>query len=89
MTNCAHENFLAKVTVVRLQDSGRFSADVAIKCAECGEQFRFLGLQAGVSHEQPMVSIDGLELRAPIEPEGEARLHTTALYQIPETPKRH
>lgn len=34
-------------------------------------------------------SIDELELRAPIEPQGEARLQTRAVFQMPELPRKH
>jgi len=59
--NCPHEHFNAHVSVNRLSDSGRFSADIRIKCIDCGEPFRFLGLPAGVDLNGASVSIDGTE----------------------------
>lgn len=65
---CPHMNFNARVAVNRLEDVGRFTADVTIECADCGEPFHFKGLPMGSSPDRPMVSVDGLELRAPIGP---------------------
>jgi hypothetical protein len=39
--------------------------------------------------ECPTVSIDEIELHAPIEPEGEKRLQTRAAFQMPERLKRN
>lgn len=87
--DCQHEEFRAIVGVHRILDAGKFMADIRITCVECDEPFRFVGAPAGVNYDQPMVSIDGLELRAPIEPELETRLHATASFQMPAIPKRH
>lgn len=87
--DCRHEAFLAVVNVNRLEDSGKFIADIRITCAQCKEPFRFVGLAAGVRFDRPLVSIDGLELRAPIEPELEKQLHDRATFQMPEIPRRH
>lgn len=66
MKNCLHENFSARVNVNRLTDSGRFNADVTIKCADCGEPFRFLGLPCGSDLNGAAVSADGTEARLAI-----------------------
>lgn len=58
---CPHLNFSANVDVNRLEDSGRFSADVRIICADCGEPFRFLGLPCGLDLNGAAVSADGTE----------------------------
>lgn len=89
MSDCAHEQFGAEVDVHRLEDSGKFIADVRVKCVQCGEPFRFIGLSAGISFDQPTVSIDETELRAPIEPEGDKRLQTRALFQMPQVLPRN
>lgn len=81
MADCVHVDFAAFVSVQRLFDEeldeavaaerlpDRFSADVLIECAGCGERFSFVGsLDIGVSPREPMVSADRLELRAPIRP---------------------
>lgn len=47
-TKCQHLDFNCFVTVNRLEDIGRFSADVEIECKACGVPFRFIGLPAGV-----------------------------------------
>lgn len=59
--SCKHEEFEAWVDVNRLQDSGRFCADVRIKCKGCKEPFRFLGLPAGLDLNGASVSVDGTE----------------------------
>lgn len=87
--DCIHENFAANVAVGRILDAGKFCADITVKCADCGEPFRFVGVDAGFDLSRPMVSIDGLELRAPIEPEIEKKLHDGARFVVPEIPKRH
>jgi hypothetical protein len=63
---CEHRNFAANVSVSRLEDSGHFSADVKINCAECGESFRFLGLPVGFDLSGASVSADGTEARLAI-----------------------
>lgn len=66
MNKCPHMNFSANVDVSRLETSGRFMADVRIKCTECGEPFRFLGLPAGIDLDGAAVSVDGFEARLAI-----------------------
>lgn len=68
---CSHNSFEADVTVNRIEDIGRFMADVTIKCVECGTPFRFIGLPAGMDYNSPCVSVDAQQLRAPIAPKGE------------------
>lgn len=87
--DCTHPQHAAFVAVNRMLDSGLFCVDVRIRCVECGIDFRFTGLPSGVHPTQPMVSIDGTELRAPIEPETETRLHETASFTMPAIPTRH
>ena len=83
---CQHEQFGATVNVNRITHEGeplRFAADVKIRCNQCGEPFRFLGVDSGLSFERPMTSIDGLELRAPIEPELVPMLAARAVFHMP------
>lgn len=70
MTACKHENFAANVSVARLEDSGRFMAEIRICCTECGAPFQFLGLEPGLDLQGASVSIDGLEANIAIAPEG-------------------
>lgn len=70
---CLHEHFAANVAVSRLSDVddgpiNAYSADVTVSCADCGEPFRWHGLQAGLSPAHPMCSVDETELRAPLRP---------------------
>lgn len=66
--DCEHPIFEAKVEVNRVEDVGKFSADVTINCAKCGSPFVFLGMKFGVSLSIPLVSLDGTEARLPIAP---------------------
>lgn len=86
--NCQHYNFAAKVQVGRLThgDDGPvtgYSADVTVKCADCGLPFRFIGLAAGNHFAEPRVSVDGQELRAPIEPATHEKFAPAAAYTFP------
>jgi hypothetical protein len=86
--SCEHKDFNARVSVNRLEDTGRFSADIRIQCAACKEPFRFLGVEAGSSPFEPKVSIDGLELRAPIEPQGTPKIASGAQFVMPPLPPK-
>lgn len=68
---CEHRSFECDVIVNRIEDVGRFMADVRVKCVECGVPFRFIGLPAGLDYNSPCVSVDGTEGRFPIHPKGE------------------
>lgn len=85
---CEHLNFRADVKVGRLSETDGgpitgYCADVTVKCADCGLPFRFIGLAAGNHHSEPRVSIDGTELRAPIEPATHQRFAASAAYTMP------
>ncbi len=73
--DCPHPDFVADVEVYRLladDGSGRvagFSADMRVWCAFCNEPFSWIGLPIGTSPRQPMCSLDGLTLIAPLRPE--------------------
>lgn len=68
--SCAHMNFAADVRVARLEDSGRFIAEMRIACSDCGRPFQFLGLESGIDLDGARVSLDGLEANLAISPEG-------------------
>lgn len=68
---CEHKNFDAEVDVTRLEDSGRFQADVRIRCRDCGKPFRFIGLPAGLDLNGAATSVDATEGRFAIAPKGE------------------
>lgn len=71
---CPHEDFESFVEVSRLTANDEdptviaFSADIRVNCRDCEEPFRWIGLQAGLAPDRPMVSVDEKELRAPIRP---------------------
>lgn len=76
---CMHKDFHANVAVGRIIAEGAaddslpiaYSADITIKCKDCGKPFEFMGLPMGYSPMQPMCSVDGLEARVPLKPQGE------------------
>jgi hypothetical protein len=70
---CPHENFTATVEINRLtNDPGTavigYNADIKVRCADCDEPFRWVGVQAGLSPARPMCSVGETELRAPLRP---------------------
>jgi hypothetical protein len=71
---CPHEQFEASVEVNRLlkneggTEVDAYSADIQVRCAGCGEQFRWIGLQAGLSGSRPMCSVDESVMSAPLRP---------------------
>lgn len=79
MADCVHPRFEAQVNVTRLEDVGRYTADVTIRCGMCYLPFQFLGLPAGSLAEGAAVSIDGLEARLAIAPPG---AHPSPLQQM-------
>jgi len=88
---CDHSDFQAQVNVGRLSNEtggpiAVYTADVTISCAQCGVPFRFVGLTAGSHYAEPRVSIDGIEMRAPIEPAEHEVLAPKASYTIPAAP---
>lgn len=80
---CKHQDFRARVNVNRMEDSGRFIADIAITCAECDLPFEFTGPAAGIDWDRPTVSVDGTEMHAPIEPCYEPTIRTDAVFRMP------
>lgn len=67
---CKHESFHCIVKVARLEDSGRFMAEITVKCSQCDKPFQFLGLQPGLDLNGARVSLDGLEANIAICPQG-------------------
>ena len=68
-TICEHENFRCTVEVNRLVNGHLdFSADVKIKCADCGRPFVFLGLPRGLALQGAAISFDAQEARLAIKP---------------------
>lgn len=67
---CKHEAFDCNVMVNRIEDIGRFMADVKVECSQCKTPFRFIGLPAGVDYNGACVSVDGTEGRFAIAPKG-------------------
>jgi hypothetical protein len=73
---CKHERFAANVHVGRLTNAAgevtQFVAEIKIKCADCNRQMQFVGLPAGFDTQGACVSVDGLEARLALCPQGEA-----------------
>lgn len=80
---CQHRQFHATVAVNRMEDTGRFMADITIACLECHLPFEFVGLQAGIAWDRPTCSITGDELHAPIEPQYLTQLRPSASFAMP------
>lgn len=71
VTDCLHnKQHRATVAVNYLEDSGRFSADIRIECADCGRPFQFLGLPLGLDLNGAAMDVDGQEARLAIAPVG-------------------
>lgn len=68
--NCKHEDFRVNAKVARLEDSGRFMVELAVKCHQCGKPFQWRGLQPGLDTDGARVSLDGLEANIAIVPQG-------------------
>lgn len=81
--SCAHENFRAQVDVARLEDSGRFSAEIRIECVDCGVPFQFLGLPIGIDLNGATISADGLEARIAIAAAGSVPHPLEAIAKTP------
>ena len=82
---CSHRSFDCFVHVGRIVADGedpetaepyRFTADVTVTCAECDEEFVFLGLPGGVHPNQPTCSFDRTEARMVIAPRSEFKART-------------
>ena len=65
-------DFSASVAVARLEDTGKFVAEVKVHCAQCLRPFQFLGLEPGLDLNGARVSVDGLEANIAICPQGES-----------------
>ena len=68
---CKHHNFKADVRVARIEDKGRFMAEMRITCSDCGTPMQFMGLAPGLDYNGATVSLDGLEANIGICPQGE------------------
>jgi hypothetical protein len=69
---CEHKDFHVHAAINRLEDIGRFAADITIRCTECNLPFQFLGLPGGLHLDSPTCSVDATEARLPIVPYGES-----------------
>ena len=70
---CPHGDFVATVEVQRLSsvESGPidgYMADIRVRCADCDEEFRWQGVEAGLNFTRPTCSVDEGELHAPLRP---------------------
>jgi hypothetical protein len=85
---CQHENFVAHCDVSRLSEEEGgpitgYSVTVGVQCTQCKKKFRFRGIPAGLDPDYPRVSMDGTELRAPMEPEDTPAFAPGATYRLP------
>ena len=77
MAECLHEEFQVEAVVERVwsgQKEGEgdlaLHTTIKIRCAACHTRFGFPGLGKGMLWDRPTTDLSGLELRAPIRPEG-------------------
>lgn len=88
--HCEHHAFAVIARVNHMEDTGNIVAEIQIRCTDCDESFRFLGVtDAGLLWDRPSVSMDELTLNVPIEPQGQVRLRQDARYVIPQIPVKH
>ncbi len=75
--SCSHQNFKVSADINRITqkegdlDPSAFMADIRLECVDCGTPFEWIGVPMGLSFVRPNVSVDCLELRAPVKPKGE------------------
>ena len=62
---CPHSDFKSRIAVNKIEDGNIIIADISIECIDCGAEFCFQGLNAGVDPKNPSVSVLGTELRVP------------------------
>lgn len=67
-SRCPHPNFHVdpKVSVLTFSEERTFILSVTAKCTQCGVNFKFEGLEAGINQEKPTCSKDKFEARLPI-----------------------
>jgi hypothetical protein len=70
---CPHDDFNVRADVHRLTkvDDGpvvAYTVDLNVSCRNCGEVFRFIGVDAGHSPRKPMCSVNEATLSVPIRP---------------------
>ena len=71
MAECKHNvRHDAVVRVVYIEDSGRFMAEIRIKCAECHRPFQFIGLPLGLNFGGAAMDPSGQEALLAIAPVG-------------------
>lgn len=68
---CEHQNFATDVQIARMENTGRFVAEIRIKCVDCGVPMQFMGLEPGFNFDGATVSLDGLEMNIGIHPQGQ------------------
>lgn len=94
MSKCEHLNFAAQVNVIRLtaedepQRLTGFLAEVRINCDVCGRAMQFRGLPAGIDTGGACVSVDGLEARLGLVPQGEEHSFLDRIGAVFQPPKR-
>ena len=70
---CLHNVNIDSVVMLNyLKDGGRYTAELSMKCADCGKSFKFLGLPIGLNLNGATVSFDGKTATLAVAPEGEA-----------------
>jgi hypothetical protein len=90
---CEHQAFQCNAAVGRLSELPggpitSYTVEITVHCTECGLPFRFIGLPAGNHYAEPRVSMDGTQLRAPLEPAEHQKFQLQASYAFPSKVKQ-
>ncbi len=85
--DCQHQKFQCDARIGRLSDTDDgpitgYTANIKVTCSDCGLPFRFIGIAAGNHYAEPRVSLDGTELRAPLEPATHQKFQLAASYTM-------
>lgn len=66
---CNHEDLHFDIHITSFEINVK-SIEIKCHCKQCKVKFVFLGLPLGLSYAQPTSSLDRLEIRMPVCPEG-------------------
>lgn len=66
--SCEHANVRATVVVVKYEEYNRRTAEIVIRCEDCGVPFCWHGVAGGLSPSEPRVGVAAVQLRVPISP---------------------
>lgn len=73
---CIHRSFICKADVERTvcDDSTAYTAELSVRCVDCGAEMVFIGVEPGFSFDRPVVDEKRTKLSVPVRPQGEASI---------------